>query len=255
MTTAGIHFQHITDEGQVLEKILSRDKPFFAYIVPNLLDKEMTFESGGEIYERLHSKENYYLDWFNEAMKENKNNPNMRGVQEGYRHCCERCFDAGRDPYHEHVCLDGVSQNFEEQIGVIRKGKSLIKDKTGVTPWAYCPPNHLFDLNTTESAIASGFEKFIIRNAFDYIGLNVKIPAYGEYIIKMIPESKLGQGKKSPIIATYYDSLVNGQLDDFMKILDNSSFCSPIRRKPTIKIWANNKLLIQAKKFRERKRR
>lgn len=267
MITAGIHFQFITDNGEVLEKILSLEQPFLGYIVPNLLDKNMKFETGGKIHERLHPKSNYYPKWFKNAIRENNDNPNITWVQEGYRHCCERCFENRRDPYHEHVCLDGVAQNHEKQIEVILKGSNLMQNELGIRPEGYCPPNHLHNNNTLITANQLGFRYFVTRNAFDYFGGLVTLPAYKQNNLNIepesntliiIPESKFEQGQNSPIIATYYDHLVAGKWENYLThVLNFSDDLSglPWNKKPKAKIWANDKLLIAAKKLRDLKRK
>lgn len=254
---AGIHFQYVTDEGQILEKILSLDMPFVGYIVPNLLDPSMTFEGGGEIFERLHSKENYYPDWFKNAIRENRDNQNITWIQEGYRHCCERCFENEKDPYHEHVCLDDISQSLERQIEIISKGKNLIKENLGIISEGYCPPNHMYNNDTIDAAKINDFRFFTIRNAFDYLGRLVTLPAYNEENLIVVPESKLSQGQNSPIIATYYDHLVSEDVDRFLDVLDNSNSLLDIdiNKKPKAKIRVNEKLIIQAKKLREFKKK
>lgn len=259
---AGIHFQYITDEGQMMEKILSANRPFLASISPVLLDKTLKDSKGRDILERVYPEKNYYPEWFIDVLRENKDNPNVVFGQEGYTHYCERCFekysknggrekDAFPDPFHEHVCLDGNHQDYVEQMDSIVRGKDLIKTITGITPEIYCPPNHLFNENTLELAKMYGFEYFMIRN---FVGL----PAYlDEEIFSMmiLPESPLRKGNNSPVIYTYYDHLVDGKWKDFRKVLDVSDkFLIPSER-PELKIELNSYLLTLCKKARDWKKK
>lgn len=131
-----VHFQWITDEGEIARRLVESEKPFLASIVPNLLDKSMKTENGNLIFGRIHPENNYYPDWIIKWFEQNRDNPNITWVQEGYRHCCERCFEkyqknGGRekggwpDPFHEHVCPDGYAQDFGMQLEVIGKGKKI----------------------------------------------------------------------------------------------------------------------------------
>src|SRR4030042_5856568 len=147
-----VHFQYMNDKGKLAKELFSSGKPFLASIVPNLLDPEMKTEEGEDIYGRIHSLDIYYPDWAKEIFRENRKNKNIMWVQEGYRHCCGKCYNkriknggGGFDPYHEHVCLDGHAQSLEKQIEIIAKGKKLMKDKLGIAPVAYCSPNHLYN--------------------------------------------------------------------------------------------------------------
>src|SRR3989344_4473401 len=87
-----LHFQFMNSSG-VARKIVQAGKPFVASIVPNLLDKEMKTEEGKDIHERIHLPRNYYPDWAVEFFRDNRDNPHITWVQEGYRHCCGRCYD------------------------------------------------------------------------------------------------------------------------------------------------------------------
>jgi len=230
-----IHFQVITDKGETLKKLLKSDKQFLASIVPNLLEPSMKTETGKEIFGRIHPKNNYYPEFFKEFLKENKDNPNIIWIQEGYRHCCERCFEKREnhnqkglgnfpDPFHEHICLDGNSQSFEEQLKVIKKGKEILK-KYGISPRGYCPPNHLFNEDTFRAIKEAGFEYVLIR-------AKTELPAYQRTDkLIVIPEGKLKEvGENVPALYTYYD-ILKDKWENHQLFLEKSSPFSNIKPK------------------------
>jgi hypothetical protein len=249
---------------ELAEDLFERDNMFVASIVPNLLDRTMKTEEGGEIYGRIHPPENYYPDWAIQMFKENRNNPRILWAQEGYRHCCGRCFDryeqrGGReadkapDPFHEHVCLDGNVQNLEKQIEVIQAGKKLIQEKLGITPTAYCPPNHMYNKDTKLAVQSQGFVYFMTRNGFDYFkeGL-VELPVhFDENGLIILPESK---SRKSPIVMTYFDHINDGRFPDYNSII-NSFVPMSIMEEPKIKSWLSDELIVAYKKLRDFKKR
>lgn len=253
-----VHFQYMNDNGRLARELFESRKPFIASIVPNLLDSKMKTEEGEDIFNRIHPSDNYYPEWAKEIFRENSNNPNVSWAQEGYRHCCGKCYnkrqnnhERGSDPYHEHVCLNGHAQSLEKQIEVIRKGKNLIKEELGITPLAYCPPNHLYNKDTLESATENCFSYFLTRNGFDYFipGL-IKLPAYDNNELIVLPETKKG---KSPIIMTYYDHISSGKVPNWRELLENSTSLGrlEITYKPKIKVWMNEKLILSYKKIRD----
>jgi len=129
-----IHFQRIPDKGKAAKELFNSGKMFIASIVPNLLDRTMKTPSGKLIHNYIHMEENYYPEEFIKILQDNAENPNVFWAQEGYRHCCERCFEKYEkkgwpDPFHEHVCLTGHAQSLEEQRYVIKEGRKLIEKK------------------------------------------------------------------------------------------------------------------------------
>ncbi len=266
-----VHFQFMTDNREIAKRLFGYNKPFLASIVPDLLDKTLKTEEGEKIYERIHPKDNYYPDWAIELFKANKDNPNVIWIQEGYRHCCGRCFNrreenrkAGKgnypDIYHEHVCLDGHSQSLEKQVEIIRKGGGKLTQGLGITPDGYCPPNHLHNKDTESAARIKDFKYFLTRNGFDYFipGL-INLPAYEDYGLIIIPESNFGTSTKSPVSLTYYDHLVEREdiREEFFKFLDSSVPLSelPISKKSKAKVFLNRRLIYAAKRGRDLKNR
>lgn len=262
-----VHFQFMTDNGRMAEKLFSSGKPFLASIVPDLLDKKLKTESGQDIHERIHPDSNYYPEWAIEKFRQNKDNPNITWVQEGYRHCCERCYEkfesnGGRenngwpDPFHEHVCLDGHIQSLEAQFIAIHNGKKLMGDRLEIVPTIYCPPNHLHNNNTLKATRNNCFDYFLIRNGFDYLPRNpINLPAYRDTGLIIVPESKIGR-TKSPIALTFYDQLED-QWEEFSRILESSITLSELQveKKPVIKTHMNQGLIIKYKRLRDWKKR
>ena len=261
---AGIHFQWINDKGETLEKILSMKKTFIGFIVPALLDKSLT-NKGKDIFGRVYPEENYYPSWFVDALKQEAKNKNVIWAQEGFMHYCEPCFDVfeqngGRenhgypDPFHEHVCLNGNSQTLEEQKSAIKKGKEMLMDLTGIIPEVYCPSNHLHNKNTLLAAKDGDFKEFTTRNLLPFGGLtSYKDSATG---LRVFPESKIGEGKNSAIVYTFYDHLVSGKREDYSKILSESDV-EYLRfvDEPTKRVWLNQKMIMFSKKTRDWKRK
>lgn len=254
-----VHFQFMTDKGKLAKKLFSADRQFLASIVPDLLDRNLKTEIGEDIFGRIHPPENYYPDWAIDIFKANRNNPHVVWVQEGYRHCCGRCFNKREngkspDPFHEHVCLDGHAQILEEQIDEIINGKELIFNNLGIMPEGYCPPNHLYNIDTIGTANLAGFKLFLTRNGFDYFkkGL-VKLPAYwadDSRELIMLPESKYGS---SPVKTAYYDKMSETELNDFLTSSDFSQrlFELPVRDKPKAKAWLNERAIRTYKRLRD----
>lgn len=261
--TLAVHFQYMNDDGKLAKELFNSGKPFIASIVPNLLDKSMKTEEGEDIFNRIHPPNNYYPGWAKEIFKENWNKPNIIWAQEGYRHCCGRCFNqkeenrkAGKgnypDPYHEHICLDGNTQSLEKQIDIISKGKELIKKELGINPILYCPPNHLFNKDTLE-ATNNKFVGFLTRNGFDYfIPGMIKLPVYYDEELFIFPETKKG---KSPIIMTYYNHICEGKVPNWREFFLDSSYPYSVNWSPKsiFKTWINEKLILAAKKMRDKR--
>lgn len=267
---AGIHFQYITDNGEMMEKVLSSGKPFLAFIVPVLLDKNLKTQDGKEILGRVYPEENYYPEWFRDTLKQNRKNSNLIFVQEGYTHYCERCFekflenggrekDAWPDPFHEHVCLDGHAQSLEEQAKSMEQGRELMDKILYFTsemrrhPEIYCPPNHLWNQNTLDAAAKKAFRYVVTK----YL---IHLPAYYEYNyfrpFIVLPESKSGERKNSPVISTYYDHLVEGKWEEFQNVLNNSDFASThVSEKPMFLPALNQTLIKYFKQARDWKKR
>jgi hypothetical protein len=260
------------DDGTLAEKLFRSGKPFIASIVPNLLDRSMKTAEGEEIFDRIHSNDNYYPKWAVNLFWENRNNPNVTWVQEGYRHCCGRCFnlkeknmDEGKgnfpDPYHEHVCLDGHSQSLEKQIEVMYKGKMLIQERLGINPAGYCAPNHMDNRDTVSAAGVNKFLYFLTRNGFDYFapGL-VNLRSYAEDIgLIVLPETKHEKGK-SPAFMIYYSDLVDsaGKVSNPLEVLSSSYQLSELETystKPKIRSKMNRGIIHAYKKLRDFKER
>jgi hypothetical protein len=260
LSILAIHFQYMNDGGKLARELFNSGKPFIASIVPNLLDKSMKTEERENIFDRIHSPDNYYPEWAKEIFKDNKDNPKVLWAQEGYRHCCDRCYNKGiargkksPDPYHEHICLDGHAQSFEKQIEVISKGKKLIEDELGIEPILYCPPNHLYDKNTLKAADKNEFSYFLTRNGFGYIPLIrnlIKLPALAYSGLILFPETKNG---KSPVIMTYYDHICDGKVANWRGLLENSSslYDLNISDEANLEFWISEKLTEGYKKLRD----
>ncbi len=252
-----VHFQFMNDKGKIARELFN-GKHFIASIVPNLLDPSMKTDEGEEIYNRIHPLSNYYPGWAKNIFRRNKDNSHVTWVQEGYRHCCGRCYNKGKaigkkspDPYHEHVCLDRHSQSLEEQIEIIGKGKELIKKELGIVPIGYCPPNHLYNKDTLRAAEENDFSYFLIRNGFDYFanGL-IEILSYRDNKLVILPETKNG---RSPIKITYYDHISEGRFPQYNEIpADFLDLIFPVD-KPRFKAWANEKAITAYKKLRDLK--
>jgi hypothetical protein len=268
----GIHFQYMKDEGRLLNFLLSLKRPFAAFIVPELLVDNLKSDDI-RIYGNIHPAENHYPDWAKAFFKEHKHNPDIAWVQEGYLHCCGKCFKKREenindgdgnwpDPHHEHVCVsDRTSQSFDKQHYVINRGRDLIFNETGIEKiFAYCPPNHLGNANTINAARINGIENYIVRNGFDYLtnGLIILL-AYRRRHSIIIPESIIGEGKKSPLIGAYYDRLADGRqnLDKFLDFFDASVPIAEIIKnlgQKSKKHWLSEKLVYNYKKLRDFKK-
>jgi len=256
-----IHFQFMKDGKDLAKRLVDSEKSFIASIVPDLVDKSITTDNDEAICERIHSEDNYYPEWALDFFRENRKNSNIEWAQEGYRHCCGRCYDkfegnGGRekdawpDPFHEHVCLDGHAQSLGKQIRVIKRGKELLEKELGITPKIYCPPNHLYNSDTLKAAQKLGFNFFMARNGFDYFFKGkVDLPAYREDGLIIIPETKFGFGT-TPVALTYYDGL---NWDDLQNILKKSRPLKelPVFEKSRAKIIVNDKLIPIYKSLRD----
>jgi hypothetical protein len=253
-----VHFQFTPDNGQMLEKILSTGKPFRASIPPVLLDKTLTNE-GKPIFGRVHPEEaNYFDSWFIDALKDNRKNPNMTIVQEGFLHYCEKCFQIyeandrkAPDPYHEHICISDLSaQSLDKQLKAIRLGKELLMDKLAldVPPDDYCGANHLTNSNTLRALNKEGFHYLVTKNV-------VGLPIYGDKGIIVLPEAEVGSrlSVTSPVVYAYYDHMVEqeGVGDAFLKVLGNSSAVIESIRKPIIRGFFNQQAIFQSKIIRD----
>jgi len=220
-----VHFQFMNDS-RVADALIDSKRPFLASLVPNLLDKEMKTEEGEDIYKRIHPHDNYYPDWAIDFFRENAGNLNITWIQEGYRHCCGRCFNkfeenGGRekwtwpDPFHEHICLNGKTQNLKTQIEVIKKGRNLLKEKLGVVSEGYCPPNHLYNRDTERAVSENRMSYFLIRNK---IGIPIYRKISKDYKMVVVPEAKEGETfyEKSRVVYTYFDSLTPEKVRHFL---------------------------------------
>lgn len=260
-----VHFQYMKDNGELAKRLFDSGKPFIASIVPNLFDKTMKTEEGEPIYDRIHLPENYYPDWAIDIFKANANNPNVTWVQEGYRHCCGRCFNERErnkkdgkgdfpDPHHEHVCLDGVSQDSGKQLEVISKGKILLEDFK-IIPQGYCSPNHLDSEDTTDVIKYLDFDYLLIRNGYDYLTPNtISFSAYRDYNgIIILPETKIEIPNTSPVLMTYYDHICEGKVLDWEQVLSSSESLDRIEFEEIskIKVWENRELVKSYKKTRD----
>ncbi len=232
-----VHFQYMSDGGEIAKRLVSSKKPFLASIVPDLLDKCLKTAEGEDISGRIHPENNYYPNWAVDFFRENKRNRNITWIQEGCRHCCGRCFNkleknrkSGKewpDPFHEHVCLDGNTQSLEAQFVVMDVGRKLMIDKLGIYPEGYCPPNHLSNDNTLSAARKVGFEYFLTRDATDYFPLPRLGPYRSENGLIILPEARLGS-RNPDLVFTYYDHLERGKLDEYLPILRDSRDLSKI---------------------------
>jgi hypothetical protein len=261
-----VHFQFMDSE-EAAKRLFGAKKRFIASFVPDLADKCLRTEGREEIYGRIHPTDNFYPDWAMRLFSENGPNPYVTWVQEGYRHCCERCFNRREenirtgggdfpDPYHEHVCLDGHNQSLEKQMEVMQKGRRIIQE-LGIEPVGYCPPNHLYNKDTKSAARILDFKYFLTRNGFDYFfpGL-VEFPAYFDDELTVVPESKL-ERTKSPVIMVYYSDITEGKVPDWQELLQSSEPVSPlgIAEELKTKIWMNERLILLYKKLRDFKER
>jgi hypothetical protein len=250
-----VHFQSMNKGRQLAETLFSSGKPFLAFVVPNLLEPEMKTKEGEEIFDRIHPSEIYYQQWAIDIFRKNKNNSDVIWGQEGYRHCCGRCFNQGMamgkkspDPYHEHVCLDGYVQSFDVQKNNIRKGKRILIEKLGVNATIYCSANHLDNEDTLRAIKSNGFSGMITRNGFDYIPLNcTKMPLYkNENGLIILPETK---NRNSPVRMVYYDD----DSENILKLLSSSVPLSEllIEEVSLSKIKKNKELILEYKKLRD----
>jgi len=213
----------MNDDGRLAEELFDSGYVFFASIVPGLLSPELKTEEEEEICGRIHPTDNFYPEWAKKIFKENKDNSNVWWVQEGYRHCCGRCFNkkeiSGKnspDPHHEHVCLDGIAQSLEKQIEVIARGKQILKEELGIVPKIYCPPNHMYNKDTLKAARANRFSYFFTRNGFDYFFPQlIELPCHEEEGLTIFTETKYG---KSPARMAYYDK----DSEELLKMIKSS---------------------------------
>lgn len=281
----GLHLQRIPDEGKLMRYLFSLNRPLGVFIVPSLLDKTLRTESGELIWNNIHSEDNNYPDETIQFLGDNKDNPHITWIQEGYLHCCIPCFrkreenvKAGRGKwpgcYHEHVCVsDGTSQRLYEQNKNIEKGLELIFDKTGIRNISgYLAANHLGNSDTINAVSQNEIGVCIVRNGFDYLtkhfpresvkGL-IGLPAYvsedsGSKGLIVVPESIIGEGKKSPLIGAYYDRLLDDEkmLNDYLELLDFAvplSEIKPIKKRH--KADLSEKLVYNYKRVRDWKKR
>lgn len=283
----GLHLQKIPDEGRLMRYLFSLNRPIGFFIVPSLLDKELRTGSGELIWNNIHSEDNNYPESAIQILKDNKDNPFLYFIQEGYFHCCEKDFlraevnylkGRGRFPdcYHEHVCVsDGTVQGlFKQKEKVILPGKNLIKKITGIDVKNYCSANHLGNRDTLNAVKQNRIKIYIVRNGFDYLtkdltrkrikGL-INLPAYiskdsDSKGLVVIPESIIGEGEKSPLISAYYDRLLGDEkmYDSYLEFLDSAVSLSEIAEragKKTKKHNLSEKLVYGYKKGRDWKGR
>ncbi len=256
---AEIHFQGVRDDGETLKKLLSLEKSFVASLIPVFMDKSLK-NNGKNVLERVYPEGQYYPSWLVGALKEIKENPNIIWAQEGMFHYCEPCFEefeknGGReknpapDPFHEHVCVSRwKGQNLEEQLKLIKEGKTLISDLTGIVPLVYCPPNHLYNRDTLIAARNLDFKCFNVRNFMN-------LQAYKEEGLTILPEAKLGgrHDENSPAVYSYYGNLID-DFESHSEMLNSSEKVFKIRKKPEFKIAVNQAAVLGYKKFRDWKK-
>lgn len=114
------------------------------------------------------------------------------------------------------------------------------------------PPQHYCDKEVIDAVLKNGFEFLSIRNL-----INLQI--WEESYLKVLPCAKLGErySDTSPIVFEYWDRIWNtDKFKEFAKIHKNSIPISehPPSKKPKTKFHMNQELLIQTKKFRDRKK-
>jgi hypothetical protein len=262
-----IHFHYMKNE-ETAKRLFGAGEPFIASFVSDLADRDLRTAEGEIIYGRIHSEEEFYQDWALKLFNKNKDNPNVFWAQQGYRHCCGRCFNrmqenikAGKgafpDPYHEHVCLDGHSQSLEENVRVIRNGRDIMRG-IGIEPLIYRPPNDLRDNNTDSALRILGYKYVLARNGFDYLLPGaIELPAYSDNGLIVLPESKVKK-TKSPVFMMYYFDIVEDKALKWLELLQSSESLTeiPVRIKPETKVWINERIfVIGSKKLRDFKER
>lgn len=222
-----VHYQFMPDDGKVLEqKILPYGPRVSASIVPNLLDTEMTFENGKKIRPEVHGDNNFYSEQskIRLGMLPQVDSPVFI---EGYRHCCEECFEKGKDPYHEYVCADKTAQDIVTQFENTNSGIELIAKNLGISKIiGVVPPNHQGNEDTKEITKILNIPYFVVRNALaDYATkvhspIKLNLPAWEEYGLKILPESKIPG--KAPLLYIMYGDIVENGWGSYERFFEKS---------------------------------
>lgn len=260
--TAAVHYQFMRDKGEALKNVVNYNN--VAFLVSNLFDPSMKFEeieglegSGGEIFERLHLKDNYYPEEVKPKFRAFKD-LEIPVFVEGYRHCCERCYLEGRDPYHEYVCANGHALDFDEQKKITKLGIDTILENTGIKSIGSCAPNHQSNRDTHLVEKQLGLTYSVRRNGFNYIpfvGDLISLPAWEENGLIILPESKIPG--KAPLFYVMYSEIEKDGFEKYRPIFEKSVPLSEleIREKPQIMANLSEWLVYRYKKFRDFKKR
>lgn len=238
-----IHLEGCDDNGEMFRKLAGLDKPFNISLVPVLLMPEHeSFKNG------VYPEDYFYNEGIVETLRELGGNPNISFGQHGFLHYCPDCFERKkeRDPWHEDMCLYGITKNMREQVELIGKGKKVIEDRVGISPVFYVSGNHQSDGVTKLAAKGLGFEYFAERGI-------INLSPYREAGLVILPERKLGQ--KGEVIYTHYDQ-IEERFDEHIELIQNSNPLSeiPVSKRSDFKVQLNNRLLRVGKKARDWRR-
>ncbi len=215
-----IHLECCDDDGEKLRKLAETGKFFIVSVVPVLLLPEHeVFKNGVYPPDYFYSKK--IVGVLKELIKKNR----IVLGQQGYTHYCKDCYkkfvdnggrenDTWPDSWHENFGLYCKQKSLKEQIKLIGKGNKIIKDRFGVSPKVYAPPNHLYDKNTLLAAGKLGFEFFEDRAM-------IEISPYELQGLTIIPVSNLEKKeKKVNNFYIHYDKIEN--FEEIIHILNSS---------------------------------
>jgi hypothetical protein len=118
---------------------------------------------------------------------------------------CKYPHDDGTEPWHENLCLHNPSVDFEEQYEFMIKGRNILEGLLGKVE-AYCPTNHLYDINTIKIAQILKYNYFMDKNLQD-------LKPYENNRLIILPESK----EKGEVVYFHHEDLGKKEAIDFLK--------------------------------------
>lgn len=235
-----IHLEKCDDNGEKLEKILNLGKPVIISLVPVLmLPHHEVFKKG------IYPSDYFYPQKFIDLLKQLVNDSNLYLGQQGFAHYCTNCFSKKeeRDPWHENMCLYSDTLSVDEQKKFMERGKKVIEESLGVSPFLYVPPNHQYNENTQQAIKELNFRYMVIRN-------KLGIYPFRKNGLIILPENDLDENGE--IVYIHYDEM-GDNFDAYLDIIRKSSHLKEInvKRQLSRRTSENYREIIKVKRKRD----